>query len=368
MSTSPSEIDRARGCIRVVAWDLVDPQKFVQRPEAALGDEVHDKLEIYNKCGADVKDGGLAGDLAALALPYAPRPRCGQSEGYVRWTPKRAPDVTFSMKVDWAGRATELMGVPPTVPDMPATTDYKTSKDPSYGVWGEEAHYQDTQSLVYAEHRLEVTAADKTYNRWLYIRTPEKKKPAAMPSDCVMERARVHAQMDRLVYPLARKIESMKKDAAGKRLNVFSLPANPRQCNKYAKRDGTGGCPRAAQCNLSPAEIMAGVEGEDRYMDELLAMLNSGASQPAQSAAAPAIAPVVSINPAPRTAVVAISGINSAARGPANPPDVFADAPEDRQQENKGAKAAPELAMDSDEAIGFAVRVLVNFVASAFKR
>lgn len=300
MTVSPSEINKARECIRIVAWDIVDPQQFVQGPAAALGDEVHDKLEIYNKCGADVKDGTLAGDLAALALPYAPRPRTGASEAYVRWTPRRAPDVTFSMKVDWSGLTSELMGMPPASADVPATVDYKTSKDPSYGVWGEEAHYQDSQGLVYAEHRLEVTGADAVYNRWLYVRTPEKKKAAAMPSDQLMHRERVHAQMDRLVYPIARAIEGMKKDAAAKRLNVFSLPANARQCKKYAKRDGSGGCPRQEQCNLSPAEIMSGIEGEDRYMDGLLAMLNGGASQPTQPVNATPIAPVVSINPAPR--------------------------------------------------------------------
>jgi hypothetical protein len=302
VSTSPSQIDKARGCIRVVAWDYVDPQEFVQGEAAALGDEVHDKLEIYNKCGADPSDGSIPGALAVLALPYAPRARTGQSEGFVRWTPK-GEKVTFSMRVDWAGRAEDVNRLPPDVdPNMPITIDYKTSGDPSYGVWGEEAHYQDTQSLVYAAHRIAVTGADRVYNRWLYVRTAaKKKKPAAMPSDQVMERARVEAQMQRLVLPIGRKLEELQAEAKAGRLNVLSLPANPRQCKKYMRRDGTGVCPRYEQCNLSPADEMAGMEGEDRYMDDLLAMLQkpTAPAAPAATQPAPAAVAPVTINPAP---------------------------------------------------------------------
>ncbi len=305
MSVSPSQVSEASsGCIRVVAWNIADPQPFEQSEAAVLGDKVHKKLEMYNRYGTNPLDTpGVDGELAALALPFAPIPRRGRSEMHVRWTPRRAPDVTFSMRKDWTGSTSDLNGIA-GVDLMPANIDYKTTKDPSYGITSTEKFYQDPQSLIYAEHLMEKTEADRVYNRWLYIRTPspKKPKPAAIPKDQVMEQSRTHEAMDRLVYPLARKIEGMKSE--GRSLKVLDLPFNARNC--MSRKYGPGGCPRQAQCNLSAADILVAQAGEDRYMDDLLDLLRkeqgTTAATPAVVAAAPAAA--VTVNPAPRLPVV----------------------------------------------------------------
>jgi hypothetical protein len=302
VSVTPSQIDRARGCLRMVGWDIADPQPYVQRPEAALGDEVHDGLESYNKAGISPETNPalspLARELALLALPYAPRPKSGRSEGWFNWT---YGGIEFSGRVDWEGDAADLHtnGM-----NGPATVDYKTSKDPTYGVWGTEAHLQDTQSLLYAKRRLELSPAyAAVLNRWLYIRTPEKKPAQAMPSDAIMERAAVNEAFDRLVMPVARVVDAMKKQ--GPRLNVLALPPNPMHCTRYVKRDGSGACPNIARCAIDEATALRFATGEETYdmtestLAPLLTLLN-GPGAPAPSApAAPAVAPVNPFNAAP---------------------------------------------------------------------
>ncbi len=324
-TVSPSQIKEGLECIRLVGWQIVDPIPFERRPEQDLGDEVHDKLEWYNRAGTNPYDGSVkpdgkpAGDetlaslLAMKALPYGPKPKHGQSEGQFKWAWK---GVTISGRDDWHGKTTDLANAPP-VEEMPCEVDYKTTKDPSYGIWvvmdetgqkDESAFYNDAQSLIYAKRRMELTGADKVYNRWLYIRTGEKRgKPAAaMPSDCVMTKARVDEAFERVVYPVAAAIVTMKK--IGKRLNVLALPPNPSRCRKYVKGDGSGACPRIAQCQVSDIEALAHISGEGNSMNPLQAILEK---EQAQLGQAP------TFNPAPPTQAAATAGFNPFGAPPA---------------------------------------------------
>jgi hypothetical protein len=324
VSVTPSQIDRARGCLRLVGWDIADPQPYVQRPEAALGDEVHDGLESYNKAGISPETNPalspLARELALLALPYAPRPKSGRSEGWFNWT---YGGIEFSGRVDWEGDDSAIGGLGA----VPLVIDYKTTKDPTYGVWGLEGHLQDTQSLIYAKRTLETSPEyNSTMNRWLYIRTPEKKKAQAMPSDAIMERAAVDEAFDRLVMPVARVVDAMKKQ--GPRLNVLALPPNPMHCTRYMKRDGSGACPNIARCAIDEATALRFATGEETYdmtestLAPLLTLLNGPGAPAAGAPAAPAAAPVNPFNAAPAATPAPVLSAAPAA-APAAPASAF---------------------------------------------
>lgn len=305
ITVAPTKLKDVRECVRIAAWDIVDPKPWEQSPQAELGDLVHDKLEIYNKAGLSPydKDDNLASRCAMKALPFCPQPKHGHSEGAFKWTWN---GVTFSGKDDWNGKVGDFIQPPPGVdPGMPAEVDYKTTGDTSHGLWELEQFYQDSQSLIYAKRRMELTGADKVYNRWLYMRTGEKKgKPlAAMASDAIMEKARVDEAFERLVMPAARAYVAMKK--IGKRLDVLSLPPNVSRCTKYGPKHR---CPRWEQCQISDEQALALSTGENTEMstvsNPLLAILEAEAakSQPAPQQPAPAAAPPVSFNPAPQQA------------------------------------------------------------------
>lgn len=303
ITVAPTKLKDLRECIRIAAWDIVDPQPWEQSPQAELGDLVHDKLEIYNKAGVSPYDGDdapetLASRCAMKALPFCPQPKHGHSEGAFKWT---WSGVTFSGKDDWNGQVGDFIQPPPGVdPAMPAEVDYKTTGDTSKGLWELEQFYQDSQSLIYAKRRMELTGADKVYNRWLYMRTGEKKgKPlAAMASDAIMEKTRVDEAFERLVMPAARAYVAMKK--IGKRLDVLSLPPNVSRCTKYGPNHR---CPRWEQCKITDEQALALSTGENTEMstvsNPLLAILEAEAakSQPAP-AAPPKTAPPVTFNPA----------------------------------------------------------------------
>lgn len=323
MSVTPSQIDRARSCLRLVGWDIADPQPYQQRPEAALGDEVHDGLEAYNKAGVNPEENPalspLARELAVLALPYAPRPRSGRSEGWFNWT---WDGIEFSGRVDWEGKMGELGQCEPTA-GLPATVDYKTTKDSTYGVWGEEGHLQDTQSLLYAKRQLELSPEyAAVFNRWLYIRTPEKKKAMAMPSDAIMKREAVNEAFDRLVMPVARVVDRMK--TLGPKLNVLALPPNPMHCSRYMKRDGSGACPNISRCAIDESTALRFATGEETYnMDNhklgtLLTLLEGPGGVAPQGAPAPAAAaPANPFNPTVATqAAPALTAAPAAAAAP----------------------------------------------------
>ena len=312
MSVSPSNIEKAMSCLRIVGWDVVDPQEFVQGDAAKLGDEVHDGMDAYNKAGVNpIKNEALsplAQRLCALALPYAPRPKTGRAEGFFRWTWQ---GIEFSGRDDWAGTTADISS-PPAGVTMPAEVDYKTTGDPTYGVWGMVAdapakgHLQDPQSLIYAKRRLELTGVDAVFNRWLYIRSGLKKgKPQALPSDAIMERAPVSEAFDRIVMPVARVVDAMKKK--GKALDVLSLPPNPNHCRKYQKTDKATGaivgvCPRLEQCQITAGQQLLAAEGGYDVSNEALApLLSILRTEQAAPAAAPTAAnptPAISFNPA----------------------------------------------------------------------
>lgn len=314
--TTPSKIVKVYECPRMAAWDIVDPLPYEQGDQAKLGDEVHAILDVYVTQGMAPDPTTVPGLLAQSALPYAPRALRGRPEekhwvtlGGVRW----------SMRRDWVGSTEDLPGY--TGETVPVTIDYKTTGNPSRGIWGKEQHLRDIPAIVYAKARLAEVRDDVVLNRWIYINT-KLKKPKAGPSDALLARAEVDQAFEERVLPGARLHLAMQSAHARRALDVFALPPNPHRCMLYAKADGSNACPRIHQCNLPASLQMAAANGEvtldmsQSTIDPLMDLLARAQAKPA---------PVISVNPAP--APVALAAPAPVALAPAAAPAPVAIAP-----------------------------------------
>ncbi len=400
--SSPSAVSKVKGCARQFALNLFEP--YVQGPEAALGDEVHDAADDYQKFGKAPDLTTTAGLMLEPGLPYMPRPRTGTAEGKVRWT---FEGLTHNFRMDLNGFCRDLPGtLDGTLPDMPYVLDNKTQKDKDgrekdQQLWGKAAFLADEEAVLYALRRMEETGWRWCYMRWLYLRgpkppnadgTPGKLRPRARPSDVILSWDECLDAYRRTYAPFAAVVDKI-YDARDKRhltvVSAMSLPPNPNQCTKYGVKYA---CPHIGKCNLSAEQIAIETsKGEGYYMNQLQgadlfaamsAAMNSNNQPAAQTLTNPQ--PVVNPNafatiPGLGAATPAVAQASAMPSSPAfvNPPEaphVPAAGPGVSpalqamvQEQAKAAKEAPELSMDSDEALGFAVRVLVNFVTKALK-
>lgn len=404
--SSPSAVAKVKGCARKFALDLFDT--YVQSKEAELGDEIHEQADDYQKFGKAPDLTRTAGLVLEAGLPYMPKPRTGNAEGKVRWAFR---GLTHNFRMDLNGFVHDLpMALPEADPNMPYVLDYKSQKDKGgrekdQQLWGKAAFLADEEAILYALKRMADTGSRVVYMRWLYLRAPNaegKLRPKARPSDVILGWDEVLDAYERTYAPYARVVDGI-YSARDKRhltvLSAMSLPPNPFQCTRYGIKYP---CSHLAKCQLSPELVMVTTSKEENYVmqlqgNDLFAAMQQAMGQTAPAVQpAPAPAPVVNPNAfAPVTQTFPVFTMPAQLTTPALPvpnavipsttmpsSPAFVNPPEaphvpqvtsispalQTMVQEQNHKEAPELAMDSDEALGFAVRVLVNFVCAALKR
>jgi hypothetical protein len=302
--SSPSAVAKVKGCARKFALDLFDP--YVQGPEAALGDEIHEAADDYQKFGKAPDLTTTAGLVLEAGLPYMPRPRTGNAEGKVRWV---FGGLTHNFRMDLNGFVRDLpQALPHASPDMPYVLDYKSQKDKGgrekdQQLWGKAAFLADEEAVLYALRRMSEAGVGECYLRWLYLRAPNaegKLRPKARPSDVIVTWGECLAAFDRMYEPAAKVVDTIYDLRDKKHLTVvsaMSLPPNPHQCTKYGIKYA---CPHMSKCNLSPEFIAVETSKEDSYMTQLQGNDLFAAMQAAMGAApaaAPAQQPAPVVNP-----------------------------------------------------------------------
>lgn len=413
--SSPSAVSKVKGCARQFALNLFT--EYVQGKEAALGDEVHEQADDYQKFGKAPDLTTTAGLMLEPGLPYMPHPRTGNAEGKVRWTFR---GLAHNFRMDLNGFVRDLpQALGGADPNMPYVLDYKTQKDKGgrekdQQLWGKAAFLADEEAVLYALRRMSEVGSRECYLRWLYLRGPNaegKLRPKARPSDAIVTVDECLDAYKRMYEPAAKVVDKIYELRDKKYLTVVSamhLPPNPHQCTKYGIKYA---CPHIDKCKLSPEFIAVETSKEDTYMTQLQGNDLFAAMQAAMGAPAPTPAaqpqPVVNPNafgtipgvpiqqvppqlppqlttPANVAPVYQLPVTNSLPTAPAfvNPPEAphvpapayqepvimpAVGSPLRAEPKNVVDMPAPELAMDTDEALGFAVRVLVTFAVRTYK-
>lgn len=306
---SPSEVDKARGCLRAWAFRYAST---VPRPEnkasAATGGTLHKTAEGYLANGV-IEGPEWAQEMLRAALPLLPRPGTTNVERKIE---QAIDGIPFQGILDMHAYAPEQIFV----------GDHKTSKDPKrYGVWTRADRLDDPQTLVYGT--LGGNDLHDVFFRWVYYRKtqalliaereladdPDRyerairtapRKPNVEASDCTLTAREIRGGLERVVLPIAQEIYTLRE----KELDPNDLPGNFDHCDAY------GGCPYRSVCHRSDdaiaAGIFAGFGGSMTEQKDLFAELQmNGAPAAAPAAAAPAafvFETAAKADPAPKAA------------------------------------------------------------------
>jgi hypothetical protein len=395
--SSPSATSKVKGCARKFALGLFEP--YVQGPEAALGDQLHDQADDYQSFGKAPDLTTTAGLMLDVGMPYMPHPRTGTAEGKVSWI---TPDgLRHNFRMDLRGFVRDLpQTIPGIDPDMPYVLDYKSQKDKD----GREKDSQlrdkasflaDEEAILYAFKAMYDSNKRECYLRWLYLRGPKwdsvtglpgKLRPKATPRDVIVSLDEVVSAYHRTYAPFAKVVDQIYDVKDKKKLTVLSamsLPPNPFQCTKYGAKYA---CPHIDRCALPPDSLLTTQEesyGMQLQGNDLFAAMSAAMNPPSAIEAAIATPVQVAVNPQPAVNPLAFmtpavpvttTPVVDMPSSPAfvNPPEAPHVTPVSEALKEKctpGGEFNPsELSMDSDEALGFAVRVLVTFFVKTYKR
>ena len=290
---SASQIDIARACLRKWAFRYTQGlPKPPTQPGDILGSKVHEVAEAYLKFGTAPNRSTREGAIFLKGLPYLPPPGTGGVEGYFTL---ELDGMCFQGYIDLATRGVVLPQW--SLGHYPIVLDHKTSSNPlKYGKKAQDL-LGDPQAILYTIRRgIDANTAGTVGLRWLYYRTSTRPKCFAV--DMVWSGAQAHAQYEKLIAPLARRLVELHTN----RIDANELEPSASACDSF------GGCPYRGICKITPRERLAGLmvnhNQEDKVMrsdllDKLRAMQGKAPVQaPVQ---APVIADAVqAVNPPAR--------------------------------------------------------------------
>jgi hypothetical protein len=284
MSVSASQVDTACLCLRKWAWQSLARIYVPQHPSAELGEEVHHRLELYQKGTPDVCWNDNAGRIASRAIPHLPEPG-----GHLVRIEQELDRVVDGVR--WKGR--KDLEFPSG--ELWTVVDYKTTGNLKYAKT-EETLASNVQALIYAYDtmlREETTAVGLL---WLYLHTKSK---AVQPV-----RARLQLEDTiRSLRPYLALASEMERARARWPFLVTDLPPpfDLSACSAY------GGCPFENRCNLTLEDRICArlTKGNISMSDnatqtaDLLAKLNqlNLAIQALPQASAPSASPPVASVP-----------------------------------------------------------------------
>lgn len=225
---SASEIKLWKECNRKWGWKYIGGLKGPDSAAAALGKETHAILEQYHKDGLAWDYTRPAGEIAAKALDYVPRPGTGIPEEEFR---------VADGDLLWKGFR-DLV-----VPTGPEVWDYKTTSDLMWAKTPQELS-TDPQGVIYAKITLDEYKASAVDLKWLYLKS--RKPYASRLVQVTMHREHTEKEFSAL-RDLARHIAATYSTTT----DVLALPANTDACDNY------GGCPHLSLCKISPGARMA---------------------------------------------------------------------------------------------------------------
>ena len=262
---SASQIDQFRTCPRKWAWQYLT--KYERAPSASteFGKRVHAILEAYLKEGTppDIAETFTFEDRptrypgkTALQMinRYLPKPGTAKVEGGFTWQAPSGINYTGIIDVHWYDPGAQVAHI----------VDHKTSIDPEkYGKTIETLKV-DPQFILYARVALaKYLGAAGVAGVWNYGSTKAVAKHAR-PIAVTMYAGEVMRAFEKYVEPYAAVILKLRESKP----SPLTLTPNADACELY------GGCDFKHNCNLTPAERIAGIimsGSQGSLMDEMIA-------------------------------------------------------------------------------------------------
>lgn len=262
MPVSASQIESLDTCERLFGGRYLCGFPYEKNEAASLGSETHEVAELYHKHGKRPDRTTLAGRLFLLALPHAPLPGVGRSEGKFSL---RVGGITYSGIIDHIN-GNEV-------------TDYKTTGALKKAALDtKEKFLKNPQALIYAVKTLVSSGALEVKLTWIYLehkknKDGEKEAKQAKAFSFILTKAEVEAAFGPVVHDKAERLVELKKKKvdrdtpeAEKKKKFFSLTPNFESCYKF------GRCQFYDLCHNEDS-------GEEINMQSLAEKLKAGLAQ-----------------------------------------------------------------------------------------
>lgn len=301
---SASQIESHNICERLYGGRSLCGFPYVKNEAASLGSETHKTAEDYHNRGKRPDRTKLSGRLFLLALPYAPLPGVGRSEGEFK---ARIGGIDYRGIIDHI------------TDDNTHVTDYKTTSDikADYILRIKEQFLKNPQALIYAVKALVKSKADHVKLTWIYMEAKwkgkdEKKEKVATKAEAfsaILSKAEVEEAFGQYVHPVAEKLVQLRKNRVDKKApekeklaRFFSLTPNFDSCYKFGRCQFYDLChdePAGEEMNsidlaaklkaqlagakgVNPPESKGPVETAKREVNEAAVAQKAAVAQPAQ--------------------------------------------------------------------------------------
>lgn len=255
------------GCPRKWAYNYVARIPRLQSKGAELGTDVQDtQVDPYLRDGRWFDFTRKSGEIAVQLAPLLPQPKTVAIRQRF-WMPVVPDEYGYMGELDvWHPDSAVVPGL---TGGASLVGDVKTTVDLDWALSDEDLP-KDFQAIIYAAHAVLQRNASVIDLVWWYVRT--RKPHRVQRSRARMTDVQVMAAFER-VDSLGRVVARLKQLGPAPE----TMPVNVRTCEAY------GGCSYRTICNLSPAQVHAGVS-EGMMSNNPQAMLqqfmNGGASAP----------------------------------------------------------------------------------------
>lgn len=240
---SASQIDTYEMCERKWAWKYIDGVYTEPTAAAALGTEIHSRLEDWfgkKEVPADDK----AGVVAQAMIPLLPAPHLATKKNIEREFQLKIEDLYFTGLIDLV-----IPGEVPTILDHKTTSDLRWAKT-------REGLSDDVQATLYAYWAFIHFKSPAVNLQWTYGVT--RGTPHATIVDRVVTKREIEPR-------IIKSLQSAEEMDLIRRSDVQAIDVsyNASACEAF------GGCPFKEKCNLNAKERMMAIMSQGQKKDFL---------------------------------------------------------------------------------------------------